>query len=295
MRLRKTCFLACLVVGALSAQALAVPVPASPAAQTFHVGALRVDALRDELNVVANDGKTFGTDVGPAAVGQALKAAGAPTDTLPLGVDALLVRMPGHVVLIDTGLGPKAGGVLPQSLAIAGVQPAQVTDILVTHSHGDHVGGLLTADGRLAFPSATVRMSATEWAFMQANVGQKALVAAIAPRVKPFAAGSAVIPGITFVAIFGHTPGHVGYRIVSGGQSLLDIGDTAHSAVISLARPEWTIGYDTDATEGRASREKILAQLATSHQRIFAPHFPFPGIGTVVKSGAGYAWKPDAR
>jgi glyoxylase-like metal-dependent hydrolase (beta-lactamase superfamily II) len=295
MRLRKTRLLASLAVAALAASALAVPAPVAPAARAFRIGALRVDALRDELNMVANDGKTFGTDVGPAAVGQALKAAGVATDMLPLGVDALLVRMPGHVVLIDTGLGPKVGGVLPRSLALAGMRPAQVTDVLITHSHGDHVGGLVTADGKLAFPNATVRMSDVEWTFLQANAGQRILATTIAPRVKTFAAGSAVIPGITSVGIFGHTPGHVGYRIVSGGQSLLDIGDTAHSAVISLARPEWTIGYDTDAAKGRASRERLLAQLAASHQRIFAPHFPFPGIGTIVKSGAGYTWKPDAR
>ena len=279
----------------LSGAAMAKPVPVAPAATRFPLGAFTLVPLRDMLNVVPNDGSVFGKDQTPTAVAAVLTAAGAPTQDVTLGVDALLVEEPGRTVLIDTGLGPKVGGVLMQSLAQAGVAPATVTDVLITHTHGDHVGGLVTADGALAFPNATIRMSAPEWAFMQKNPMQAALVAAIAPKVQTFAPGSAVVPGITAVVLPGHTPGHSGYRITSRGAVLTDIGDTAHSAIVSLARPGWIIGYDTDAAQGRETREAELKSIAASHQRIFAPHFPYPGIGTIVAEGKGYAFIPAPR
>ncbi|HTH97116.1 MAG TPA: MBL fold metallo-hydrolase [Stellaceae bacterium] len=278
--------------GLMTDAAWAAPVPVAPAAQGFMLGKFQLFALRDMLNVLPNDGKVFGKDVGPARVADALKKLGAPTDKITLGVDALLVRTPDRVVLLDTGLGPKVGGVLMQSLAQTGIRPDQITDVLITHAHGDHVGGLMTADGKLAFPHATVHMSATEWNWMQSKPANKPIVDVIRGMVKTFTPGGEVVPGFRSVAIPGHTPGHVGYQITSAGRHLFDIGDTAHSSLISLADPAWANGYDTDTAQGRASREKILAEVAASHERIFAPHFPFPGIGTIAKAGHAYAWKP---
>ncbi|HLZ79009.1 MAG TPA: MBL fold metallo-hydrolase [Sphingomonas sp.] len=270
---------------------LAGPAPAPAAATGFTLGTLRLFALRDMDNVVPNDASVFGTDVGVPAVTKALEQAHAPTDKITLSVDALLVVMPGHVVLLDTGLGSKMGGALMTSLADAHVKPDQVTDILITHSHGDHVGGLVTKAGALAFPHATIRMAAPEWAWMQAK-GNKVLVDAIRSKVLTFSPGTEVVPGIISVPLAGHTPGHSGYEIRSGTAQLLDIGDSAHSSIISLGHPGWTIGYDNDATQGRASREALLARLAASHERIFAPHFPYPGVGFVEKAGDGYRWAP---
>ncbi len=274
---------------------LAGPAPAPAAATGFKLGTLRLFALRDMDNVVPNDASVFGTDAGVPAVTKALEQAHAPTDKITLSVDALLVQMPGHVVLLDTGLGPKLGGMLMTSLTQAHVTPDQVTDILITHSHGDHVGGLVTKDGTLAFQNATIRMSAPEWAAMQAKAN-KTLVDAIRPKVIPFTPGAEVVPGISSVPLPGHTPGHSGYEIRSGTERLLDIGDSAHSSIISLGHPGWAIAYDNDATQGRTSREALLARLAASHERIFAPHFPYPGVGFVEKNGpkddGAYHWVP---
>jgi glyoxylase-like metal-dependent hydrolase (beta-lactamase superfamily II) len=272
--------------------ALAAPVPVAPAAQAFSVGKFKLFALRDMQNVLPNDGKVFGKDVGPEKVADALKTAGQQTDTITLDVDALLVQTPDRVVLLDTGLGPKVGGVLMQSLDKTGVQPDQVTDILITHAHGDHVGGLVTADGKPAFPHAAIHMSATEWQWMQSMPNAKPMVDVIGPSVKTFKAGDTVIPGFTSVSLPGHTPGHVGYEITSGDQHFIDIGDIVHSSIVSLEEPIWGNGYDADLAQGRITREKELARLAGSHEQVFAPHFPFPGVGTIARTGAGYAWHP---
>lgn len=273
----------------LGSAACAQPTPAAPepAATAFKVGELELVALRDTQFLRPNDGTVFGLDAGPAAVAQVLKAAGAPSDTIALGVDALLVRTGGRLVLIDTGV----GGALQASLAKAGHTPDQVSDILITHTHGDHVGGLVK-DGRLAFPNATIRMSAAEWTWLQGKAAQADLAKAIAGKVETFEPGAVVAPGITAKAIAGHTPGHVGYEIASGEARLLDIGDTAHSFIISLARPDWKVGFDTDKDVARESRIAALKALAASGELVFSPHFPYPGVGRVEARGEGFVWTP---
>lgn len=262
------------------------------AAEPFSVGAFHAVALRDAAHPVPNDGKIFGLTVGPEAVAEVLRSAGRPTDKIDLSIDALLVRAPGRVYLFDTGLGVPGMSALAASLAAAKTTPDEVTDVLITHSHGDHVGGLVTPDKKRAFPNAKVHMSQAEWAFMQSQPQSKETAAVIAGQVETFEPGRVVVPGVTAVALVGHTPGHTGYEIVSDGARLLDIGDVAHSSVVSLARPEWAMGYDHDKAQGAATRQAELARLAASRELIFAPHFPFPGVGRVVKSGAGYAFVP---
>ena len=92
----------------------------------------------------------------------------------------------------------------------------------------------------------------------------------------------------------GHTPGHVGYQIMSGNQKLFNIGDTAHSSVVSLARPEWDIAFDGDHKTADENRMKTLEELAKSHEAVFAPHFPCPGIGHIEADGKGFKWAPLA-
>ena len=266
---------------------------APPGIASFRLGALEVTGLRDSGYVSPNDGGDFGHDVGPGAVAKLLAAAGAPTDKVTLAVDALLIRGGGRVILVDTGMGPDSHGALLASLKLVGVASDQVTDVLITHAHFDHVGGLIDAAGQSAFPKAAIWFNAREWAAMLAVPGPHRITPAIAAQVRTFEPGREILPGITPIALYGHTPGHVGYLIVSQGQQLEDIGDLAHSSIVELAEPGWRGGIDEDPIAGAATRAAELKRLAGAHTLIFAPHFPFPGVGWVVPAGDGYAWKPD--
>jgi glyoxylase-like metal-dependent hydrolase (beta-lactamase superfamily II) len=115
------------------------------------------------------------------------------------------------------------------------------------------------------------------------------LAAAIRPQVETFDPGRPIVPGITPLALYGHTPGLVVYEIASQGQKLRDIGDTAHSSIISLGKPDWTIQFDTDQAAGARQRRHELQRHAATHEFILAPHFPFPGVGQIEQTGDGFS------
>ena len=277
-----------------NAQDIAGTFAVPPAANTFNVGKIKVTVLHDARYVEVNDGKSFGADAGAAAVADVLRASGAPTDRITLSVNTLLVHSGRHRLLLDTGLGIKDHGVLLASLKVAGISPAAITDVLLTHSHGDHIGGLIDAAGRLAFPKASVRMSSAEWAWFQQQ-GPAQIVNVIAGHVHTFEPGARIAPGVTSVVLAGHTPGQVGYEIVSGPSKMLDIGDLAHSSIISLQKPLWTNAYDTDIVAAKAIRQATLDRLAKQHELVFSPHFPYPGVGYIVPQGDAFGWLPQQR
>ena len=297
---------------AASAPAPAAPSAPAPAAQsdavkTFKIGDLAAMALRDGTVDIPNDNKVFGVGHTPDEVAAVLSAAGAPTDALHLNVQPLLVKTTDRVLLFDTGAGSNFGpaaGKLLTSLAAAGVDPQSVTDIFISHVHGDHVGGLVNAGGALVFPAASIHISAPESTFLNGmnaetakNVGlaqYDALMSAIKPKIATFAPGAQIIPGVVkAVEIKGHTPGHSGYLITSGESSLLYVGDAVHHYVVSVQQPEWPNGFDGDPVEAAASRGALLAQSATSGQRLYAVHFPVPGIGKIQQRDDGFVWVPE--
>ncbi|HUQ01324.1 MAG TPA: MBL fold metallo-hydrolase [Kofleriaceae bacterium] len=258
----------------------------------FRIGALDAIALSDGTVSVPNDGAVF-------AVGHAEEAAdllalvGMPRDELHLSIQPLLVKADTRVLLFDTGARDAiaTAGRLPASLALAGVTPGDVTDIFISHAHSDHVFGLVTAAGARAFPTATIHLSAPEWAALEAE--EPAFAASIAANVKPFAPGAQVLPEVLAVETRGHTAGHSSYLVGTGDDRLLYLGDVAHHTVVSLQRPAWSVAVDSDHASADAVRAQTLSRLAAAHTRVYAVHFPFPGLGHVVDQDGAFAWQAE--
>jgi glyoxylase-like metal-dependent hydrolase (beta-lactamase superfamily II) len=288
--------------------AVAEPPPATAEFRAFSIGKLHAIALKDGSLQEPNDGKSFSVGQAPSEVAAVLKSGGAPTDYFEFSIQPLLVRSENRMLLFDSGAGSDFGpiaGALLKSMHAAGVDPAGVTDVFITHAHGDHVGGLVTASGELAFPNATIHMSAPEWSWLSGMSTDTAKMVgishldvlrnAIKPKVDAFKPGAELIPGLVkAVEIQGHTPGHSGYLIGSGGNTLLYIGDTLHSFVVSVREPQWHTSFDADPATAAASRVAFVARVAAGGQRLYAVHFPFPGVGKIVKTKQGYTWVPES-
>ncbi|RZJ13214.1 MAG: MBL fold metallo-hydrolase [Rubrivivax sp.] len=228
---------------------------------------------------------------------------GVPLET---SVNAYLVNTGSKVVLVDTGtaglFGPTAGRVLA-NLKAAGYAPEQVDEIVITHMHGDHIGGASAT----AFPNATLRLDKRDADFWLSPEGQKAggdgakAIAGIIKayqdvgRFKPFdgsSAGVEIVPGVKAFPAYGHTPGHSNYVAESKGQKMMFWGDLMHVAAVQFPKPEVTVQFDSDPKEARPAREKAYAAAADGGYYVAVSHVSFPGIGKLRVDGKGYDWLP---
>ena len=229
-----------------------------------------------------------------------------------IAVNTFLVHAGGKLVLVDTGVGPSRGpelGLLPQMLRAVGVTPAEITTVLLTHLHGDHIGGLATEGGSKLFPHAELVVSKLETAYwldrgMAARVPEDkrgafdTAVAALKPyhgAIRTFTGEVELLPGITAVPLAGHTHGHTGFLLQSGGERALIWGDIVHFPDIQSARPEVTVGFDVDPVTAIDTRRRVLAQAADTGMRVAGMHMHAPGIGRVERRGDAYAIMPQAR
>ena len=292
-------------LSAINAQAA----PGGPSAQfqPIKIGVYSAVSLKDGALEEPVDGKSFVIDQSNEVVSSVLTAGGAPGDHVEFSIQALLVHAGAHVLLFDTGAGVLFGdiaGKLPDSMAAAGEKPASVTDIYISHAHGDHIGGLVTASGGLTFPNATIHMSAPEWKWLSGLSEEdakkfglqhvSAFVNTMKPKVVPFKPGADLLPGVVkAVELKGHTPGHTGYRIGTSTDNVLVFGDAMHSYLISVRKPFWQVAFDGDRALAAATRVALVTDSATSGQRLFSEHFPFPGIGKIVAGQDGATWQPE--
>lgn len=227
-------------------------------------------------------------------------------------VNAYLINTGSHLVLVDTGaaklFGPSLGYVL-QNMKAAGYEPTQVDTVIITHLHGDHMGGLNDASGQPLFTKAKILVSQADsdfWLSQKVADGAPTEVQpffkmardSAAPYLasgqwKTFTEGSELAPGIQAVRANGHTPGHTAYAVESEGQKLLIWGDLVHAHAVQFARPGVSIEFDIDQKQAIATRRSIMKATAASKSLVAGMHLPFPGIGHVRADGKGrYSWVP---
>ena len=231
-------------------------------------------------------------------------------DAVPTSVNGYLINTGSKLVLVDTGAGGLFGptlGNLQANLKAAGYQPDQVDDVLITHMHGDHVGGLVQ-DGKLVFPNATIHAGQEDADFWlnKANLEKasaemkgffQGAMASLNPYVeagkfKGMKGGTELAPGIKAVPAHGHTPGHNIYVVESKGQKLVLWGDLMHVAAVQFAQPQVTISFDVDSKPAAVERKKAYADAAKGRYLVGSAHLPFPGLGHVRAEGKGYVWVP---
>ncbi|GHV69322.1 hypothetical protein AGMMS49928_11190 [Spirochaetia bacterium] len=210
--------------------------------------------------------------------------------------NTFVIRQGRRVVVVDTGF----GGAIFDSMKKLGIDPAQVEAVLLTHLHGDHIGGL-QRDGKALFPNAKVYLAKQEkdyWTQTNVNAGAVAALAAYGSKVETFlpaelgAKLTEIIPGISPIAAFGHTPGHTLYLVGSGGDRLLIWGDLMHVQNIQFPLPDVSVSYDTDPKAAAAIRRKVLEYVSANKIAIGGIHLVYPAIGTVRPEGSGWSFVP---
>ena len=293
---------------AAQAQGVAAAIGQSPGFYRFRVGSMVVTTVHDGFFVRPLEG--FVRNAPLAEVQAAARQAFLPTDRTEIPFTITFVQRGDTLTVFDTGNGVTPAGAsagrMIANMAAAGIDPARVTHVVFSHFHGDHVNGLLNAEGARAFPNAQLLVPAQEWAWWTdtANTtrspeGQRGNFANVARRfapyqgsVTPFQAGAEVLPGITAIAAPGHTPGHTIFRIADGSAQMMFVADVTNRPEIMMANPDWQIAFDFDGDLAAATRRRVLDMVATDRIRITGYHFPFPANGHVARAGNGFRFVP---
>ncbi|MBM7066477.1 MBL fold metallo-hydrolase [Actibacterium sp. 188UL27-1] len=238
---------------------------------------------------------TFGMNVSAEEFATVSEENFIPVDTTSFYFTPTLVETGEEVILFDTGLGQ--GGLI-KALAEAGKAPEDITTVVLTHMHPDHIGGMMT-DGAPTYANANYITGQTEydfWAAQEAGnrVGDlvKTNVTPLADKMTFIGDGGSVTSGITGMASFGHTPGHMVYMLESGGQQLVLTADLANHYVWSLAYPDWEVRFDMDKEAAAGARRDVLGMLAADKIPFIGYHMPFPALGYVAPRDDGFRYVP---
>jgi glyoxylase-like metal-dependent hydrolase (beta-lactamase superfamily II) len=220
-------------------------------------------------------------------------------------------------ILVDSGFGEKLGpsfGSFPgleANLRRAGIAPESIDLVVTSHGHLDHIGGLVTKSGALAFPKAQFVFVDTEWnywtgsryesevnsspmpdGFKKGTIGAaRENLPLVANRSRFVKQGGEITTGVNYIAAPGHSPSHATIQFTSGKDQFMHMGDIAHNPVTSLQHPDWSPIFDYDPAQAIKSRKAILDRVATDQIMVMGYHFPFPAIGHVVRRDAAYHWE----
>lgn len=294
--------------------ALAQP---APAARIGNAGHYRFQ-IGDIAATVVSDGNiggpptVYASDAPEVELEAVLRNAFLPTDFMTLNLNALLLDIGGRRVLLEAGAGATMGpngGRLFDHLRALGLSADDIDVVVVSHTHPDHVGNLRTVEGGRAFPQARVLAPRADWAFFvegepdlsympvstefrqrfAANIRQS--LQPVADGIELYDAGTELLPGLTTLPAAGHTPGMSAFLVHSGSDQLLLTADLAYHPVINIDRP-WRPGPDRDQEAAAAVRRRIFDRAAADRLLVLGFHYPFPGLGRILKTDRGFAWVP---
>jgi glyoxylase-like metal-dependent hydrolase (beta-lactamase superfamily II) len=272
-----------------------------------------IDVLIVSDGVLPLPTKMLGHNAEPAARANWLHDMFLPLDAFDWALNAVMVRSGDKTILIDAGLGsdpdlhlPRAGQLIKR-LEAAGIDLSSVTDLVLTHMHMDHVGGLLVdgikerlrKDLRIHVAAAEVKFwEAPDFSHVSMPPGFPDALRATAKRfvkeyqsqLRTFEEEHEVAPGVVVSRTGGHTPGHSVVRLSSGGDRLMFAGDAVFA--VGFEHPEWHNGFEHDPEEAARVRVRLLRELAASNELLVATHLPFPSVGRVAVNGDAFRWVP---
>ena len=265
-----------------------------PTHRDFTLGDFKVTTLLVGSRSVEIPHQIFGMNVDDATFDAVSTANFLTTDAAQFFFTPTIVNTGSEVILFDTGLNAEG---TTKALTAAGYDALDVMHVVLTHMHGDHIGGLTDADGNETFAGAayvTGQVEFDAWA-KQENEGFEGKVRPLAEKMPFIGGGDDVRSGITAVEAFGHTPGHMGYMLESGGKQLMLMADTANHFVWSLGYPEWEVKFDMDKAAAAATRKTVFDMASADRFPIIGYHMPFPGMGFVEARGeGGYRYVPHS-
>jgi glyoxylase-like metal-dependent hydrolase (beta-lactamase superfamily II) len=212
--------------------------------------------------------------------------------------NAFLIKAPEGNILVDAGTGQ--GGVILEKVKKLGVEPNKLDAVLITHLHGDHFGGL-QSNGKALFPNAKICLAEREYTYFtktQVNQGAVSTLALYGSNVITFESAAfgetpgEIIPGISPIANYGHTPGHTVFLVQDGGASMIIGGDYLHVALVQFPMPDISATYDMDQKEAAASRRQLMDYAAKNRIPLGGMHVVYPGVGNVETDGSGYRFIP---